>query len=658
MGRDSGVVLDGQRRLARSILIGLVTMVVILVLFASGPSLGLSFAQQQAPRIEFLNPSGTNFTEEISAKPDGRDSTYHLVAWVNELPANASVEFRYVDPDTDQEVSIGAGAQTGIPDTFHFAWDPPDSLPDEEPITLHAILLSGSTEVDRDTESDPFINEQSPDPTDPTDDSEARGETVEIVSPAVGGAWGMFTPRDRATAGIIQVSLSDGATWVRVLYSVSAPGSEPTWVTCGTEQRAAAADGVRCTLDSTHSRGQVTAVAAIANDTQDDPLPGFSYSATRNDSGDAHRVQTYEQVPGGVALDQSSQSNVQAGDCSRVFTATLTDQFGVVIVNANMDVHAKGPADETAFDDGSSADANKAPDRGNHAAPESARDCSADPPTAAGQQGEHVDPAGSDTKHVESATGTGTNDAGRWRFQLYSPSLGTTDFVVWADVDDDDTFCSSEKNAMGSVGWGGTASPLGMTPDTDTCPSPSPSSPDPGPTTPGPSPTPDPRGCTITGTDGNDTLEGTDDADIICAGDGNDIIRGLNGDDEIYGEGGRDDIRAGAGNDIVKAGTDKDTVRGNDGNDELYGGDQNDLVTGGEGDDEMYGQTGFDTIRGGSGSDTIGGGYGSDNLTGGPDGDFLFGGRGKDSLSGNGGTDRCRGNGGRDTFTGCEAQEQ
>lgn len=643
-------ILDSQRKLARSILAGLVTVVVLFVLFASGPSFGLSFAQQGPAQIEFLNPSGTNFSEEISTKPDGRDTQYHLVAWVNQLPANASVEFRYLDPATGQQVSIASGTQTGIPDTFHTFWDPPDSLPDG-PVTIYAILFSGTTEIDRDTEEDPVLNDKSP--TSPVDTSEPRAETVEIVAPAVGGAWGMFTPRDRATAGILNIAMSDGTTFVRVFYTVSSPGTDPAWVTCGTETRAAAADGVRCTLSSQHSRDQVTGVAALANDTA-----GSTYAAGSNDSGDAHRVQTYEQVPGAVALDQSSQSNVQPGRCSRIFTATLTDQFGIVIPNANMDVHAKGPADEIAFDDGSSASANKPPDVGSHSSPEAARDCSADPPVAGGQQGEHIDPAGSDTKHVESAVGVGTSDAGRWSFQLYSPAIGTTDFAVWTDVDDDDTFCSNEKSASGSVGWGGTAAPVGIASETSTCPSPSPSSPAPGPTSPGPGPTPDPRGCTITGTDDADVLDGTEGDDIICGLGGNDIISGLGGDDVIYGDAGRDDIKAGAGNDTVRAGTDKDTVRGDDGNDELFGGAQNDLVTGGDGDDEITGQTGFDTLRGGAGSDSIGGGFGSDNITGGPGADFLFGGRGKDSLVGGSGVDRCRGNGGRDSFSGCEAQEQ
>ena len=316
------MTLDSQRKLARTILIGIVLAVVTFVLFASGPNFALSFAQQQETRVEFINPSGTNFSEEISARPDGTDSSYHLVAWVNQLPANATVEFRYLDPDSDQQVTIGSGTQSAQADTFHVEWTPPASLPDEGDFTLYAILFSGTTEVDRDTEDDVVLNNGDPDPSDPTDPTEDRGQTVNIVYPAVGSSWGVFQPRDRATAGVINVTMSAGVTFVRGVYTVSLPGSEPTWVNCGTETRANAANGVRCTLSAQHDMSQVTAVGAIANDTQDDPLPGFSYSAAQDDAGDAHRVAPYYQSPTTVVLDQSSQSNAAVGNCSSLFTAT------------------------------------------------------------------------------------------------------------------------------------------------------------------------------------------------------------------------------------------------------------------------------------------------------------------------------------------------
>jgi hypothetical protein len=652
------LVLDGQRKLARSILIGLVTAVVLFVLFASGPNFGLSFAQQQEPRVEFLNPSGTNFSEEVSSKPDGTGSTYHLVAWVNDVPTSPGVEFRYVDPDTSQEVTIGAATQTGIPDTFDLSWDPPSTLPEEEEITLIAVLLSGTTELDRDTEEDIILNEGDPDPLDPTDDSETQGETVEIVSPAVGGAWGMFTPRDRATAGVLNVSMSADVTNVRAVYTVTDPGNEPIWVDCGTEEAAAAADGVRCTISSQHDRTEVTAVGVIANDSPEDPIfGGFPYDSSFDDSGDAHRVQTYEQVPGSIVLDQATQDNAPVGDCSRLFTATLTDQFSVPIVNANVDVHGRGPSEELAFDDGTTASAHKPPDKGLHTT-ETARTCADDPPPPAGQQGKHTVSTGLDIKHIESAVSAGTDDAGKWTFQLFSPQAGVGEFVIWADVDDDDAHCATEKSVSGSVGWGTAAGSSSLAPDVATCPSPSPTTPGPGPTTPSPTPTDNPRGCTVFGTDEGETLEGTENDDVICAEGGDDIVNGLGGNDVIYGDEGRDDIRGGDGNDEIHGGAGKDTVRGNDGNDDLLGDIDNDVITGGAGDDVAQGGAGSDTVRGSSGNDDLRGQGGSDNLTGGPGKDVLTGGRGKDSLLGGPDKDRCTGNGGRDTFSGCETQRK
>lgn len=645
-------MLDRQRKLARTMLLALVTTVVVFVLFASGPSLGLSFAQQQTPRIEFINPSGTNFSEEISTKSDGSNTTYHLVAWVKDLPTSPGVEFRYRDPDTNEVVTIGAANQTGIPDTFELAWDPPPTLPEEEEFTLIAVLLSGSTEVDRDSENDIEINEAAESPVDPN--SEAQGETVEITSPAVGGAWGMFTPRDRATAGVIKVSMSSDVVFVRAVYTVTNPGNEPNWVTCGTEQAAEAADGVRCTLSSQHDRSQVTAVGVVANDTPEDPIFELTYDAAFDDSGDAHRVQTYEQVPGSVVLDQATQDGAATGDCSRLFTMTLTDQFSIPIANANVDVHARGPSEELAFDDGTTASAHKPPDRGSHTT-ETARTCADDPPPAAGQQGKHTIATGLDIKHVESAVAAGTDDAGQFTFQLFSPQAGVGEFVVWSDLDDDDAHCSTEKSASGSVGWGTTAGTSSIPPDVTSCPSPSPTTPGPGPTTPGPD---NPRGCTIFGTEEADTIDGTEDADVICAKGGHDVIKGLAGDDEIFGDRGRDDIRGAGGLDTIHGGAGKDTIRGNDGDDDLFGDIGNDVIAGASGDDDASGGAGSDTVRGSSGDDNISGSGGSDNLTGGPGRDDLTGGRGKDSLLGGPDKDKCTGNGGRDSFTGCENQRK
>jgi hypothetical protein len=119
----------------------------------------------------------------------------------------------------------------------------------------------------------------------------------------------------------------------------------------------------------------------------------------------------------------------------------------------------------------------------------------------------------------------------------------------------------------------------------------------------------DPRGCTLTGTRGDDRLRGTPRADAICAGGGDDRVAGRGGADAVFGDGG-DDI-----------------VRGGDGEDTLYGGD---------------------------GDDVLAGHAGADVLAGGPGDDGLAGGGGRDHHEGGGGTDACTAGAG-DTTSGCAA---
>jgi hypothetical protein len=89
----------------------------------------------------------------------------------------------------------------------------------------------------------------------------------------------------------------------------------------------------------------------------------------------------------------------------------------------------------------------------------------------------------------------------------------------------------------------------------------------------------DPRGCTITGTAGNDRLVGTRGDDVIC---------GLGGDDRIHGRGGDDAIFGDAGNDRIDGGAGKDTVYGDDGDDRIDGGGDADVVEGGAGADRCH----------------------------------------------------------------------
>jgi len=94
-----------------------------------------------------------------------------------------------------------------------------------------------------------------------------------------------------------------------------------------------------------------------------------------------------------------------------------------------------------------------------------------------------------------------------------------------------------------------------------------------------------PRGCTITGTDGDDELSGTRRDDVICGLGGDDVIRADRGDDAVFGDAGADRIEAG------------------DGDDTLYGGDGADALSGEQGDDVLSGGPGADALDGGAGDD-------------------------------------------------------
>jgi hypothetical protein len=103
-----------------------------------------------------------------------------------------------------------------------------------------------------------------------------------------------------------------------------------------------------------------------------------------------------------------------------------------------------------------------------------------------------------------------------------------------------------------------------------------------------------PRGCTITGTAGDDRLTGTAGDDVICGLGGNDNITGGGGDDVIYGDAGDDRVDGGAG---------ADTIYGDDGTDRLAGGTGDDVLAGGPGVDRIDGGAGADHAEGGGGRD-------------------------------------------------------
>ena len=180
--------------------------------------------------------------------------------------------------------------------------------------------------------------------------------------------------------------------------------------------------------------------------------------------------------------------------------------------------------------------------------------------------------------------------------------------------------------------------------------------------------------CTITGTEGPDTLRGTPGDDVVCglggddrieglggndliiAGPGDDTVLGGAGDDRIWGDDGDDTLKGGDGDDTLRGGNGMDDLDGGDGNDILLGGDGDDRGVGGAGNDRIWGGRGNDTLEGGPGDDTLWGGPHNDTLEGGPGDDTLWGdasyGVGDDTIDGGDGDDILLGDYGRDTLRG------
>lgn len=74
-------------------------------------------------------------------------------------------------------------------------------------------------------------------------------------------------------------------------------------------------------------------------------------------------------------------------------------------------------------------------------------------------------------------------------------------------------------------------------------------------------------GCTITGTNGPDTLVGTPKRDVVCGLGGNDVLKGWKGNDVLRGGPGDDTLVGGAGNDRLEGGAGRDSGNGGPGRD-------------------------------------------------------------------------------------------
>lgn len=488
----------------------------LVVFFLPTAPLGSRQAGAQAspsgtgPVIQFINPSGA--TTESSTSGPGREVSnsdgngYHLVAWVGRMPANATADFKWTNPDGTGETTIGTGTLQGS-DTFDIFWN---ALPPTDgPYKVKVILYSNGIQVATDTE-DVVVNNRDADKSTPGNipTGENTGQALEITYPTQAGPWGAFRKPGTSDpyVGVVDVNKSAGTTAVRAYYTTSPPGNTPEWVRCSTtggENAVNSNDGVRCTLATGVNPASVTAIAAASGDADQTAAaqtcapagPGLpdENCGEGEDSGDAHRTTGYVQTPTSISLNPATQRvdddpNVTDSQfpCSAPITATLLDQFSRKVAGANVDVHAAGPTDNLYFDDpdGPNPPAAYQPPNANNHTTEGTVNCedAARPlNTSSGQgQGEHEVQGEGDIKHIETVP-AGTNDAGQLTFRLHnrttstSTVTGVTQITAYFDRNDDDAMCSAEPQGDASIGWGADpGTPTGTADENTTCPEPTP----------------------------------------------------------------------------------------------------------------------------------------------------------------------------------------
>jgi hypothetical protein len=678
----------------------LATLVVIAL---ATPIVSVATAQTGTPAIQLINPSRyggatpASFTPIVSDKNIDGDITYRLAAWIRNPPPDAIVEF---EVETQVGLSQILGPATKVSEhVWEYQWAVRQNVPlsPTGTATIKALLFSGPfTEVARDQETVRLRHGSG-------NNEDVAAERAEILFPENGADVGFYRPPGdnstqprKAANTLMNLKLSDGAIYSRVLYTLTPVGEEPAWKSCGVGGVL-----VRCTLALADDPLQVTGLAAIANI---DPDLILGPDPAQDQSGDAIRVNPYVQIPASARVE--GPLTAAPGSC-QTFRVDVKDQLDRRIAGANVDVHASGPTNNLRFDTGGSRpigssppSPNQAPNEGPHSV-ERGWSCPENT-NSPNNQAEHRRAGIPSIKHIESAA-AGTGNTGSWSFRLRSPDAGDSTIVAWADRDNTDLFNSGDPCSSTGVTWSTTAGTPPAQPDPQvvgaefagcgiapprTTPTPTPtptatatSSPPTSPTasptatatstpTSGPTQTTTPTqptgpivqdgpcagreegsraqrdggGMVIVGTSGDDIIDGTSGPDLICGLAGDDTIRGLGGDDTIHGDSGQDVIRGGPGDDIIYGGDDNDVLNGGGGHDTLIGQNGFDTMAGGAGRDVLQGGRGHDILRGGRGADVIRGGAGNDELYGGRGNDFLNGGRGRDV---------CRGGPGRNTIRNC-----
>lgn len=408
-----------------------------------------------AKPIEILNPiPQSQFQGEVtealvSDQATPENATYKFAAWVPTVPPGAVVEFEI---STTPPTTIEADGRIG--DTFFAEFAIPQTIGDG-PRTLTAILFSGvgGTEIGRDSMRI-TIQQGSPNPL-PSD----AAATADLQAPGETGVLGFYQPPGKAWRTVVSAVTSTDATFVEFLYTLTPPGREPEWKSCGFGTVDGQLARTVCVLGDKEDGTKVTAIGAVANTTDSEVGAEFGADSEFNESSDAQRVLPFVQVPSTVSMTPDRQQVAQNSNgtfpCApEVTVVKVLDQIGNPVPGANVDVHAVGPNDNIGFSLNTSNSTRRtstlqAPDKGPHQK-ETGFNCQSS--STPGMQGEHNIAGGDDQKHIESVAGT--NIDGIFNFNIHSFSAGTTQLTSWVDLNDDDINEVEEPADGAAIGWG------------------------------------------------------------------------------------------------------------------------------------------------------------------------------------------------------------
>lgn len=425
-------------------------------------------ASSTTPTVQILNPlSGA----KVSDKYDGTDRRYHITAVAVGVPSEAVLE-AVIQRGLNSEVVLGTLCPVeGTRDTFEGFWDIPDAFPEgTADFIVNAFDRAGDGAQVIATDKVAITVQHL---------GGAASDDVRLLWPPNDGPLGFFRNKAGEWRLSIQARTSTASGTPAIRYSTSPLGAEPAYRECATLRNTfvnRASDTTTlfefsCRLAAGDRPSAVTGIAAIAQ--------------TGTESSDAHRVHPFLQKSSDMKVNlegifkalsvqqqlsppanyPSNRRRLAGAECLQ-FVAIVTDQFARPVSGANVDVELRGPTETASFGPAvtgsgttgtqNGAGAASAPDRAS--ATEPTVNCSGQQalgPTDL-KQGRTVVADGPDAKAIESVDGT--NDAGRWGFQIYSAEPGFSKLRAWVDeeplasetsdrVPDDDRFTDGEEAA-------------------------------------------------------------------------------------------------------------------------------------------------------------------------------------------------------------------